>query len=376
MKRNVVYFVMLALFAGCGSMPDIPPGETIKYKGRGKQPAPETPPGFTSPPRDERNAAPDVIAPGSATLSTYNAERGGRSRAGATDLLPNVAKVRIEKVGSQRWLVVPYPPEKVWPMVKEFWQGMGFLVIAERPDVGTMETDWAENRVKITDDPIRNFLSEVFDAVHSAGERDKFRTRLERGTEPNTTEIYISHRGMVEVYQPGPRESTAWQPRPPDPELEAEFLHRLMVRFGVEDARTRAQLAGNEIKVERVRLVRSAGGGSSDKLELTEPFDRAWRRVGMALDYIGFSVEDRDRSKGYYLVRYADPQIDGQRDRGLLSALNSRKSDKSTVATEQYRVMVVEANSVSNVQVQNKDGQQENSATGRRILSLLYDQLK
>jgi outer membrane protein assembly factor BamC len=313
-------------------------------------------------------------------LSTYNAERGGAVRAGSTEVLPNVAKVRIERAGNQRWLVVPEAPEKVWPVVREFWQGNGFLVKTELPEVGVMETDWAENRAKIADDPIRKFLGKIVDSAYSTGERDKFRTRLERGTDAGTTEIYISHRGMVEVYtsKQDAMETTAWQPRPSDPELEAEFLRRLMVRFGVEDTRAKAQLASSEGMVERAKLVRSGTG--ADTLQMSESFDRAWRRVGLALDRVGFTVEDRDRSKGYYFVRYVDPQIDGQqtsdKDKGFFSKLAFWKSDKSALKAEQYRVMVKAANDMSEVQVQNKDGQPENSDTGRRILSLLHEQLK
>jgi outer membrane protein assembly factor BamC len=378
MKRNVVYFVLFALLAGCSGMPEVLQGEKIKYRGAGKLPPLEIPPDLTAPSRDDRYAVPDVNTQGSATLSTYNAERGGTVRAGSTELLPNVAKVRIERAGNQRWLVVPEAPEKVWPVVREFWQGLGFLVKTELPEVGVMETDWAENRAKIADDPIRSVLGKFLDSVYSTGERDKFRTRLERGTEPGTTEIYISHRGMVEVYKTEGKDSTVWQPRPADTELEAEFLRRLMVRFGVEDTRAKAQLASDDVKTERARLVRAGNGAG--KLELTESFDRAWRRVGLALDRVGFTVEDRDRSKGYYFVRYVDPQIDGQqssdKDKGFLSKLAFWKSDKSAIKAEQYRVMVKEANSISEVQVQNKDGQQDNSDTGRRILSLLHDQLK
>ena len=379
MKRHVVYFVLFALLAGC-SMPEVLQGEKIQYKGAGKLPPLEIPPDLTSPSRDDRYAVPDVNTQGSATLSTYVAERSGTARAGSGDLLPNVAKVRIERAGTQRWLVVPAAPEKVWPVVREFWQGLGFLMKTELPEAGVMETDWAENRAKIPDDPIRNLLGKVIDAVYSTGERDKFRTRLERGAEPGTTEIYISHRGMVEVYSSERKDSTVWQPRPADTELEAEFLRRLMVRFGVEDARAKAQLAGDEMKTERAKLVRSGTGTGNDKLELAETFDRAWRRVGLALDRVGFTVEDRDRSKGYYFVRYVDPQIDGQKtsdkDKGFLSKLAFWKSDNSGIKAEQYRVVVTGAKSVSEVQVQNKDGQQDNTDTGRRILSLLHEQLK
>jgi outer membrane protein assembly factor BamC len=185
---------------------------------------------------------------------------------------------------------------------------------------------------------------------------------------------------MVEVYTKITTDSasTIWQPRPSDTELEAEMLRRLMVRFGVEDVRAKAELTGGDIKPERAKLV-SAGAGAGS-LELTDSFDRAWRRVGLALDRVGFTVEDRDRASGYYFVRYVDPQIDGQtkpeKDKGFLSKLAFWKSGKAEIKAEQYRVLVKEANNISRVQVQNKDGQQDDSETGRRILSLLHDQLK
>ena len=382
MKRSVISLVLLALLSACSSMPEVLQGEKIQYKGAAKLPGLDIPPDLTSPSRDDRYAVPDVNAQGAATLSTYNAARGSTVRAGSTELLPNVAKVRIERSGNQRWLVVPEAPEKVWPIVREFWQGVGFVVKTELPEAGVMETDWAENRAKLADDPIRNLLGKVIDAVYSTGERDKFRTRLERGTETGTTEIYVSHRGMVEVYKSESKDaSTAWQPRPPDPELEAEFLRRLMVRFGVEDARAKAQLTSSEVKTERAKLVRAGTGpgAGNGSLELSESFDRAWRRVGLALDRVGFTVEDRDRSKGYYFVRYVDPQIDGQspeKDKGFLSKLAFWKSEKSSIKAEQYRVVVKETKGLSEVQVQNKDGLQDSSDTGRRILTLLHEQLK
>ena len=379
MKRNAVYVVLLALLGGCSSMQDLVQGEKIQYKSESKQLAPlEVPPDLTAPSRDDRYAVPDIAPHGTATLSTYNAERSGGVRPGSTEVLPNVAKVHIERAGSERWLVVPETPEKVWPMVKEFWQSMGFLIKTENPEVGVMETDWAENRAKIPSSPIRNLLGKVLDSLYSTGERDKFRTRLERGSAPGTTEIYISHRGMEEVYTSETKDQTVWQPRPPDPELEAEFLRRLMVRFGVEDTRARSELAARDEKLERAKLVRAANGSSY--LQVDDAFDRAWRRVGLALDRVGFTVEDRDRSKGFYYVRYVDPQIDGQRssdkDKSFLSKLAFWRSDKSQIKAEQYRVLVKSAGTVAEVQVLNKDGQQDNTDTGRRILSLLHEQLK
>jgi outer membrane protein assembly factor BamC len=262
-------------------------------------------------------------------------------------------------------------------VVKEFWQSLGFLIKSENPETGVMETDWAENRAKIPYSPIRSLLGKVFDSAYSTGELDKFRTRLEHGSAPGTTEIYISHRGMVEVYTSKDESSTAWEPRPPDPGLEAEFLRRLMVRFGVHEARARAELAQGGEDVEHAKLVRAAN--SSGSLELDDPFDRAWRRVGLALDRVAFTVVDRDRSKGLYYVRYVDPQADsqsGSKDKGFLSKLEFWKSSKSEIKPQQYRILVQQAGKASEVRVLDKDGKQDNSDTGRRILSLLFGQLK
>ena len=363
------------VLAGCGG--SLLESQKIDYKSAGKLPPLEVPPDLTAPTRDDRYVVPDIAPGGTATYSTYSTERAGAPRtSGSPDLLPTPEKVRVERAGTQRWLVVPVPPEKVWPVVKEFWQELGFLVKLELPEAGVMETDWAENRAKIPQDFIRNTIGRVLDSAYSTGERDKFRTRLERGAEAGTTEIYISHRGVVEVYTNQKEDLTVWQPRAPDAELEAEFLRRLMVRFGVEESRARVQIErGNES--ERARLVSSGEG--SGLLVLDEPFDRAWRRVGLALDRVGFTVEDRDRAKGYYFVRYVDPEKDAQdtqRNAGFLSRLMFWRSSRPDNKPEQYRVLVKDNNQSSQVEVLAKDGAAERSDAGRRILALLHQQLK
>jgi outer membrane protein assembly factor BamC len=236
-----------------------------------------------------------------------------------------------------------------------------------------METDWAENRSRIPDGFIRNTLGRVLDSVYSTSERDKFRTRLERGSSPDTTEIYVSHRGMEEVYTSIHQEDTRWQPRPPNPELEAEMLRRLMVRFGVQEERAKLAVATASAP-QRAVLQKNQDGSA---LALNEQFDRAWRRVGLALDRVGFTVEDRDRSKGLYFVRYIDPEIDNKSadNKGWLSRFKFW-GGSDPKKNEQYRVLVRDVGENAEVNVLNKEGGKEQSPTANRILSLLYDQLK
>ena len=232
----------LVFLVGCNSLGI--ETKKIEYKSAGKAPTLETPPDLVAPARDDRFAVPDSGGKGKATFSAYANERTPEGRAAkGSDVLPDVEKSRIERSGNQRWLIVPGTPDKVWGTVKDFWQESGLLINVELPEAGVMETDWAENRAKIPQDFLRNVLGKVIDSVYSTAERDKFRTRLEPGAEPGTTEIYISHRGMYEIFVSEGKDQTKWQPRPPDPELEAEMLRRLMVRFGAEEKRATAAIA-------------------------------------------------------------------------------------------------------------------------------------
>ena len=366
----------LALLGACSTASTFLEGKKVDYKSSGQLPPLEIPPDLTTPARDNRYVVPDT-GKGSATLSGYQAERQQQGRSGQSSLLPAVEKMRVERAGTQRWLVVAEPPEKLWPLVRDFWQENGFLITLNVPEAGVMETDWAENRAKIPQDWIRSTLGKLIDQVYSTPERDKFRTRLERAEE-GTSEIYISHRGMIEVFTDVQKQQSVWQARTPDPELEAEFLRRLMVRLGAQEERAK-QIAATASSTQ-AKAALSKGIGGFETLEVFEPFDRTWRRVGLALDRVGFTVEDRDRQKGQYFVRYADPDAEMERKSkekpGLLSKLAFWKSNDAAAKTEQYRVHVRQFAGKSVVQVLNKDGGAETSQTTHRILGLLYEQLR
>jgi outer membrane protein assembly factor BamC len=378
MKRSILWLLAVAVvgLSACGEIPMLE-SKKIEYKSAGKLPSLEIPPDLTAPGRDERYSVPDISPKGTATFNEYANDRSGQTRSTtAQDILPQSDKAHVERQGNQRWLVVAGSPDKVWPQIKEFWQETGFIVNVELPEAGVMETDWAENRAKLPQDIIRKTIGKMFDSLYSTAERDKFRTRLEQGKEPGTTEIYISHRGMYEIYVSEGRSETRWQPRPADPELEAEMLRRLMVRMGVEESRAKTQMAAGDKKEDRAKLSRASDG--SGALELQESFDRAWRRVGLALDRVGFTVEDRDRSQGFYFVRYVDPEADADKkeSKGFLSKLAFWKSDKADAQKMQYRIYVKGSGDNTTVQVMTREGGIDSSDTSKKILSLLYEQLK
>jgi outer membrane protein assembly factor BamC len=248
MKRAEL--LLLAALIGMGGCSMIE-GKKIDYKSAGTVPTLEAPPDLILPSADNRYVVPGATsAHASAVYSSYDKERAAKPAATeATRLLPKVDKTRIERAGSQRWLVVEYPIQDAWPVIKDFWQSLGFIINVETPEAGIMETDWAENRAKIPQDALRNLLGKVIEGLYSTAERDKFRTRVELSADGKSTEIYISHRGMYEVFegtQSGSDQGngrTVWQPRAADPEIEAEMLRRLMVRFGIEETRAQSMVA-------------------------------------------------------------------------------------------------------------------------------------
>jgi len=371
------FAAVLAALALAGCVTEESLSGKVDYKSTATLPSLEVPPDLTSPARDNRYVVPESSGKTSATFSGYQAERGQQRNPASGMVLPEFDKLRVERSGTQRWLLVEDPPEKLWPVVKDFWQENGFLLKLELPEAGVMETDWAENRANIPQGGVRYLLGSFLDQLYSTSERDKFRTRLERAADGKGTEVYISHRGMQEVYttlrdpQSNAPGGTAWQPRPADPDLEAEFLRRLMVRLGAQQEKAKALMAGGAAQPQ-AELKKVPDG--NDALMLAEPFDRAWRRVGLALDRVGFTVEDRDRQKGLYFVRYADPESEmATKDRGIIDRMFG---SGPKAKPEQYRVLLQSAGQGTEVSVLNKEGTLDRSSTSRRILALLLEQLK
>jgi outer membrane protein assembly factor BamC len=349
--------MMCATLAACSVLE----GDKVDYKSAGKGVSLEVPPDLSQLSRDSRYTVPG----GPVTASSYQVGQAAPSMPTAASTLGDV---RIEKAGTQRWLVVNRSADQLWGPVREFWQENGFLLTLDEPNLGIMETDWAENRAKIPQDFIRNALGKLIDSVYSTSERDRFRTRLER-TANGGTEIYVSHRGMIEVYNNREKDQTVWQPRPTDPELEAEFLRRLMVKLGVPAEQTKALVASGASKPTS----RMATVGNTPVVQIDEGFDRAWRRVGLALDRTGFTVEDRDRAQGTYFVRYVEPNADRQ-EKGFLAKLFSRP--EKAVPPLKYRINLKSAGDSTTVSVLNAEGAPETSANAQRIVQVIADDLK
>lgn len=361
--------VAALVLAGCDTLAGFSPTKRIDYKSATSGPALELPPDLTTPRYDDRyrvNTATGLAA-------------AGTNKESRSTLLPQTPDAKIMRAGNERWLVVKATPEQAWNTTREFWQESGFVLAVENPQIGFMETDFAENRAEIPNDIVRKTLGKVLDVFYSTYKQDKFRTRIERGTEPGTVEIYISHRGMEQVPTGKIDNSSpaafAWAVMPPNPALESEMLTRLMMKFGTPEPAARAAVVEASIAPDRATIEKNPDG--SYKLTVQDPFDRTWRRVGLALDRGGFTVVDRDRSRGVYFVRYGDPDALAAKanQAGLLDKLMFWKADEKD-KPEQYQIVVAEAAQNSVVSVQDPGGVPDRSATSQKILALLKDQLK
>ncbi|MCL2161995.1 MAG: outer membrane protein assembly factor BamC [Betaproteobacteria bacterium] len=362
------FAAMLAL-AACTSDSNLLASKRIDYKKAKPSSTLEVPPDLTAPRSEDRYVVPDAgsAGRGAATFSDYDADRVAQPAPGSTGVLTKTGNMRIERAGTQRWLVVHGTAEEIWPQLRDFWLELGFELKIDTPEIGVLETDWRENRANIREGGLRRLLGKVIDGMYSTPERDKFRTRLERG-EDGVVEIYISHRGMMEIYPNEAKDATIWQPRQADPELEAEMLRRLMVRLGAEEARAQSVLADAQ-RTERAQVQVT---GDEALLQVDESFERAWRRVGLALDRVNFTVEDRDRAQGLYFVRYIDPESDNA-SKGFFARLFS--SDKKREGGE-YRLRVEGQGSQSIVTVLTAEGGVDQSPTARKILTLLQQELR
>ena len=373
LRSTVLVTAALALGA-CSTIDGFLSGDKIDYKSQSAKTAPlDVPPDLTQLQRDTRYQVQAGNAVSASTFGSAAPATPGASAASSNVAPTSIGQMRIVREGNQRWLSVPIPAEQLWPQLRSFWQERGFALVIDNPEAGVMETDWAENRAKIPQDIIRRTVGRILDSLYDSGERDRFRLRVERNGAGS--DIFISHRGMAEVYTTDRKEQTTWTNRPTDPQLEAEFLSRLMVKLGAKEDVARTVVA-NPVAVSATPRARLLTGQASSALQVDEGFDRAWRRVGLTLDRSGFTVEDRDRASGLYFVRYVDPKDAATAEPGFFAKLfNFGKSDPAQTPGR-YRIAVKADGERTTVSVQNAQGGPENGAVGQRIVGLLVDDLK
>jgi outer membrane protein assembly factor BamC len=355
----------LLLLAGCSSMSL--ENKRVDYQAAAiKAPSLEVPPDLTAPAAEDHYTIPGE----GKSASNYSEFAGGAAPQQAkAGVLPETGKVRMEHNGAQRWLVVEDTPESVWPSVRAFWPENGFVIKDENKQAGLLETDWAENRAKIPKTGLRSIIGRAFDDIYDSGEKDRYSTRLERGKDGKSTEIYIAQYGIEEV-QSADKKTFKWQPRANDPALEATMLQLLMVKLGGQAAQATEAPAGTDAQDAANAPKLQAAPDGTQVIALPEPFDKSWRKVGLALEHAGLTVEDKNRDAGVYFLSVEDTP----KEKGLLDKLSSFWNGQGAAKTmARYRVTVQEGGAGCIVAVSTDKG--EHNSAARQITDTLYKSL-
>lgn len=362
--------VMLVSLVSCSAVGS---DRRIDYGAGAKQiPNLEVPPDLTTPGSDDRYKLPQGDGGTVAVYSDYSKGSVDQGRA-ANAVLPDIQGVRLERNVAQRWLVVRDSAENVWTTVKAFLQEIGLVIKNEEQAAGVIETDWAENRAKIPQSVIRNVLGKVFDKAYTSGERDQYLVRLERSKDGVSTEVYLTHRGMIEVFSEDMTVSK-WQMRANDPELEAIMLQRLMVRFGASEAKAASAVAeigtiAAASAVPAIGILEPPGTASLREIPesgviivMNDAFDRSWRKVGLALEGAGLAVEDKDREKGIYYLRPIKVES------GWFDWLKFWKSNDD--AENHYRVNIKDGGAMCEVSITDQNG--ASNTTTKQMVEAVY----
>jgi outer membrane protein assembly factor BamC len=374
--RIVAVGGIVAVLGGCalfGSGEETPATfRKIDYKKSEAANALAIPPDLSAVDRDDELMVPDIAPASTATYSDYARERNGAVPLAASHdpkVLSVPQNVQLHREGKLLWLVVDGEPDTHWAKIKKFFEDNGFTLAVDNPQIGVLETAWAENRADIPQDVIRRTIGKVFEALYSAATRDQYRVRVERGRQAGTSEIYLTHRGMQEVSQ---GDNFVWVPRPSEPELEAEMLKRLMLSLGIQEERAQT-VAGQALQpAEQPKIARLGKDAGQAWIDITEDFPQAWRLTGVALDRTGFTVEDRNRSQGIYYVRSVASAVSGEK--GLLDKLAFWRSAEKYQSRE-LRFSVATVGTASQVRVLDKDGNPIAAEYAEQLLNLLLDNL-
>ena len=346
--KPAVCAIALIGLAACSSPQEQP---KLDYKSQSRPLANlEVPPDLTNPNQGNRYQVPagsGVVRASDLNKFTKNPNAGDQA------VLADVDNVHIERDGSQRWLVIQNKqPAQVWPLLKAFWQENGFNIGNEEPAIGQMETEWAQNRAKIPQDGLRSLFEKVgLGGIYSTSERDKFTIRVERNKQGGT-DVFFAHKGMKEVYGDKNQDTTIWEPRPNDPNLEAAFLGRFMQYLGADEQQIQKELAQP-----------AARSGELAKLEgnsvvVSGNYDRNWRRVALALERIGLNVTGQNPEKHAYLVQISpdEGQSVSTKKPGMFSRLFGKSKTPETQATTELIVLVEPVSNGARVHILNKDG--------------------
>lgn len=358
------------LLAGCAS----DRSHDISYKQATTLPPLEVPPDLTAP--DTQDSDMPIPSGPTAGQAAAGQDSGAIGSTAAVGVLPQPGNVRVMRDGTMRWLVVQATPAQMWPRLLDFWKQQGLTVKRSDPATGIMETDWAVNRAELPQDFISKAISKVFSKAQGASSRDKYHLRLARGSQPDTTDIFLTQYkiGEVVISSTDGFNQTQWQAQPSDPAQVNEMLNRLLVFLGEPAKQAAALVSQAQQPAARAQLETGADGVPA--VLVAEDFAQAWPRVGIALDHAGMVVDSEDRDKGIYEAHRVDMVADAhESDKGFFSGLFSSQNGQQA-KPPQTRIVVQGQGGTTRVIVQDAAGKPDSSEQAKALLTQLTAELR
>ena len=105
----------------------------------------------------------------------------------------NRDEVRVQRLGSRSWLVIPESPTTAWPKMKQFFADNGIVLIDDRPDVGRLNTAWLGDTSSPARDIVRTLMQRARSEAGLESGEDRFLLRVEQGMQPQSTEVHLRH---------------------------------------------------------------------------------------------------------------------------------------------------------------------------------------
>lgn len=328
----------------------------------------ELPPDLTAPDTERAYRIPE--APGE-RISARAMQEDPAARAPADPaapaealrVLPETAGIRLMRDGQTRWLAVDAPSEELWPRLAAFWETQHLPLERNEPEVGVMETEWAEDQAGIPLRGSQGLLSRIVGSVYDATTRDKYRLRIERAN--GLSEVYITHHGAEEQHD---GTSWRWARRPSDPELEAEMLNRLRLFLTTGDPGEGGARAP-ETLVEPATETEVVTEDGAPVLLLEGDYEMVWRRLGTTLDRSGLLVDEHDRADGYFIVTFR-PDMAADADGGIFARTDEHR------ANERYRVELRQAGEGQlRIHARSLDGDELRTRDARFVLERIQAQI-
>jgi len=356
----------LSLITGCSVVDRLFPDRTQDYKKAKANSELDVPPDL------KPTQANEDLPEGTAKLSDYSGAENASTQDNAAAAAP--VNVQFRRDRDRTWLEVEGDPDKVWARAHDFWPENGFLLVRDDAKLGVLETDWKEAPLNAPQGAVRSIINRVWDTVHSAPIRNKFRMRMEQSGTPGTVDLYITEQGIEQsmVGNAEDIQTSQWEPRASDPELEAEMARRMMVYLGMSSEQAQQAVQNAKPQAQQAELLKESK--TKAELQVHQDFANSWRSVGIALDRVGFAVEDRNRSAGLYYVKYTDLAA-SENKKGMLSKLAFWSKDDSTTAKE-HQIKLEDQGTDTRVTVLDANGKPEYTETAVRILTMLQEQLK